>query len=69
MDTFWMVWSPQGRPPTFQHFKLSSAEDEAARLFRENPNSDFYILRATSRARFAVEEKPVVHEQLDDIPF
>lgn len=45
--TFWMVWSPQGRPPTHQHPTHAMAVAEAERLARHCPGQRFYVLEAT----------------------
>lgn len=44
---FWMVWSPQGRPPTHRHESHGSAVTEAERLARTNPGQQFFVLEAT----------------------
>lgn len=43
---FWMVWSPQGRAPTFKHTSKDSADTEAARLAKLNPGNQFFVLKA-----------------------
>ncbi len=53
-DKFWMVWSPQGREPTYRHLTLAAAKTEAARLARLNPNSQFCVLECVG----AVMQKP-----------
>ncbi len=44
---FWMVWSPQGRPPTHRHQFHGLAVSEAERLARNNPGQQFFVLEAT----------------------
>jgi hypothetical protein len=46
---FWVVWSPTGRPPVYQHETIESAGQEAERMARANPGSEFYVLQPTSR--------------------
>lgn len=42
---FYLVWSPQGqRPPSHRHETQYQAEREAARLARESPGREFYVL-------------------------
>lgn len=53
-DKFWMVWSPQGRDPTYRHLTLAAAKAEAARLARANPMSQFCVLECVG----AVMQKP-----------
>lgn len=42
--TFWMVWNPEGRAPTYKHTAFDSAVQEAERLARENPGQVFVVL-------------------------
>lgn len=49
---FWMVWCPQGGPPTVRHGSRESAEAEATRLAGKNPGREFFILKAVG-GRFA----------------
>ena len=69
METFWMVWSPQGRAPTVRHVSLKQAEQEAERLFKLDPTCEFYVLQAVSKAEWAPIVRPVRFEQLIEIPF
>lgn len=41
---FWVVWNEAGRPPTFKHPTVASAEAEAERLARTNPGQTFHVL-------------------------
>jgi hypothetical protein len=43
---FWMVWSPQGRAPTYKHTSREHADREAARLAKANPEREFFVLKA-----------------------
>lgn len=49
--TFYMVWNPNGRPPSFKHDSLKCAEDEAKRLARTVPGQEFFVLCAVSKAK------------------
>lgn len=62
--TFWMVWSPNGRAPTYQHSSADSAEREVERLARANPGQAFFVLMATKCAE--VKAPPVVWSEADD---
>lgn len=68
-SAFWMVWSPQGNPPTTKHPTPDIAKAEAERLFRQFKHQDFYVLEAISKVRFKPEEKPIEHVGLDNMPF
>lgn len=50
MNRFWMVWSPAGRTPTVQHLSEASAKNEANRLARANPGSEFHVLQSVGTA-------------------
>ena len=45
---FYMVWSPQGRAPTYRHRTYHDAKTEARRLARLNPGGQFIVLGALS---------------------
>ena len=45
---FYLVWNPNGWPPKYEHRNYESAEREATRLARENPNQKFYVLAPLS---------------------
>lgn len=63
MDRFYMVL---GRGmPTVRHDSYEAAEREAVRLARQDPEQEFFVLVALSRAK----KNDVVVEKLDDIPF
>lgn len=49
MNSFWMIWSPQGQAPTVRHDTPESARAEAERLARANRGSEFYVLEAVSK--------------------
>lgn len=52
MQRFYIVWNPAGtRPPKFRHGAYALAMDEARRLARENPGSEFIVLAALSSAK------------------
>jgi hypothetical protein len=48
--SFWMVWRLNGKQPRKQHTSREYAEEEAARLARENPGTRFVVLEAVSEA-------------------
>lgn len=43
---FWMVWSENGRAPTYRHYELESAKKEAERLALVDPGTTFFVLEA-----------------------
>ena len=47
-NRFWMVYSPSGRAPVYRHKSRESAEQEAKRLARENPQLSFFVLKAVT---------------------
>lgn len=70
---FWMIWSPQGRAPTYQHTSRVSADAEAERLAKANPGAEFFVLKAvsgkTANQPEALDIK-ITNKQWDDgIPF
>lgn len=48
-DAFYMVWTRDGRNPTFQHNAIEKALAEAERLAACHPNKVFYVLQSVSR--------------------
>ena len=58
---FWMVWSPQGRAPTFKHHEKENAYIEAERLARSFPNQTFFVLKAIG----GVQAKPIDLDYLE----
>ncbi len=58
---FWMVWSPQGRSPTYQHLSRWDADFEARRLAEKNPGCQFFVLKAVHGfQRPTAEALPIV---------
>jgi hypothetical protein len=49
--TFWVVWNPGGRNPSVRHLDEMAARNEATRLARENPGTEFFVLEANGSAR------------------
>jgi hypothetical protein len=48
-DPFWLVWSPTGsNPPQYRHPSEEGAEQEAERLARAHPGSEFIVLQSVS---------------------
>ena len=70
---FWMIWSPQGRAPTYQHTSRVSADTEADRLAKANPGSEFFVLKAVggrTASEPEVQQINITNKQWDDgIPF
>jgi len=66
METFWMVWNPQGRAPTVRHETFDAAMNEARRLAKIAPGSQFFILQARHVAQ---TKDPVEVRSLLEIPF
>ena len=69
---FWMIWNPQGRTPTMKHWSRTSADNEAARLAKENPAQKFYVLKAVGGAHASAPEPSPIKMRRDDdagIPF
>lgn len=68
MEKFWMVWNPAGHAPTYEHRTATSARQEAERLLKEYPDSQFYVLEAVGM----VSMKPVTAPGWDapvEMPF
>lgn len=42
---FWLVWSPTGRTPMFQHPSQDAAVAEADRLSKLNRDQEFFVLQ------------------------
>ncbi len=49
--SFWMVWNPDGRAPTYRHTSEVSATTEAERLARANPKQTFVVLESVCARR------------------
>lgn len=65
MDHFWMVFTPSGCAPKFQHSTEKEAECEARRLAAMNPGQTFYVLQAIGKAR----KVDVEFTRFDNVPF
>jgi len=68
-SALWIVWNPAGRNPQARHDTYRSAAAEAARLARENPGNEFYVMQAH---RVVCLVSPLKVEDFDteiDIPF
>lgn len=75
-DSFWIIWNPYGYNPRFKHNSEESAITEAERLSNNNPDSEFYILKAIHMAKtpkvkikwksFSENKR---NKEIDEIPF
>lgn len=66
---FWLVWSPQGKaPPTRRHYDKQVAIQEAMRLSRENPGSEFHVLESVGCAE-KTDVTWTAPEDSNNIPF
>lgn len=61
---FWLVWR-DGTVPIVKHPNEQGAKDEAERLAKQNPDNDFYVLKAEYRLKAI---KPVECVKME-IPF
>ena len=50
-ETFYIVWSPSGSPPTVRHQTEASARMEAVRLATINPGRSFFVMALVGIAR------------------
>lgn len=70
-STFWMVLG--SGVPVFKHSSYDAAQREAARLARENPPQEFYVLQSVAvavKTDVIVRRYDGLTEHLDDgIPF
>lgn len=64
MESFWLIWNPNGKAPTVQHDSEKAARTEAERLARCNPGHQFYILEAHAVCQI----RDIVWEEVD-LPF
>lgn len=67
---FWVVWREHGGSPTYKHFEKRHAQDEARRLAKQCPGSQFFILKATDGVR--AEDPKTTRIRLvpsNDVPF
>lgn len=69
MKKFWMVWNPEGGPPTYKHPTEQSAITEAERLAMNNPRATFVVLEATKARRVDMMQRIDLSEPIEDIPF
>ena len=51
----YIVWNPKGNNPKRIHTSIDEAEKEAERLANSNPNQEFYVLKAISKAKGTVK--------------
>lgn len=64
---FWLVWDPNGNAPTVKHETQKSAENEAERLARLNPNQCFYVLMPTCEIKR--NDLIITRFENEDVPF
>ena len=43
---FWLVWALDGPTSKYKHSNQQSAENEAVRLARENPGTQFVVMQS-----------------------
>jgi hypothetical protein len=67
--TFFMVWNPNGRAPTYKHESYKAAVTEAERLSRLCPGESFYVLQAVSITKKTDVETVKLVGPDDEIPF
>lgn len=66
--TFWVVWNPSGRAPTYRHPSEERATAEAERLARTNPGETFVVLASVCARR--TDDMLRIDMRFDsDIPF
>lgn len=65
MNTFWLVWSPDGHNPQHRHATDTLAKQEAERLARSNPGKEFFVLEALG----SVVKSDLVWTMAQDLPF
>lgn len=66
---FWMVWSPQGRAPTYRHDTWESAVNEARRLARTVPGNEFYVLHSVRGFVMPIPDPQEISIDVSDLPF
>lgn len=67
---FWLVWNPDGGPPTHRHDTEDSAEAEAERLARAHPGARFFVMQAVAlRTMDAMQRVRLCPGADDDMPF
>ena len=54
-EELYVIWNPKGNNPRKIHNSLKDAEKEAERLAKENPNQEFYVLKALKKAKGTVK--------------
>lgn len=63
--TFWMVYDPQGRAPTYQHTSENNAIHEAERLATLFPGHNFYVLEPITVTTYS----RAITTHLEKVPF
>lgn len=67
---FWLVWNPDGGPPTYRHDTQDGAIGEAERLARAHPGARFFVLQAIEmRAVDSMQRVRLCPGAADDVPF
>lgn len=67
--TFWLVWRTGGDNLEYRHMSRISAEEEATRLARVYPGTEFHVLKAESKYCARGVERVEFHDDLEDLPF
>lgn len=66
MEKFWMVWRTDSSASTVQHQSRQSAETEAERLAKANPEARFVVLESI---KFCMIDNPIHWYNTDEVPF
>jgi hypothetical protein len=65
-DEFYIVWNPSGNNPQTRHITQRHATNEAERLARTSPGSEFFVLRAESVSLVPMQS---LTKKLQSVPF
>lgn len=60
---FWLVWRPDGYPPSKRHTSKAAAYTESRRLAEANPGKEFFVLEAIQLSK---KPEPVSTIELRD---
>lgn len=60
--SLYLVWNPSGNSnPRKRHASVDSATQEAKRLAQENPDQEFFVLRAITSIKYSSD--PFIYKQ------